>query len=190
MKGTPRKRFAGATLVVGTLFVLALAVMMVRCPAGAEENLGEHNVVTDYGNYKYVTYLYPNLNQAFYLPKDYEVRFDVHNCKFYKLEYYEHVGDSRDEIKYGIEAQAPLYVTLNFDISFYTPRGELIQTHKQIMPNWWFCVPHNSTSLEYDRMQIRIRNHTKYVRDFRFIVMDPVDPVKGTPIPPGRDIHL
>lgn len=190
MKGTPRKSLAGWTLVASTLFVLALAVMMMRSPARAEENLGEHSFVTDVGNYKYVTYLYPNLNQAFYLPRNYETRFDIHNSKFYKVEYYEHVGESRSELTTGISVNSPRFVTLAFEVSFYTPRGELIQTYRDLRPNWWLAVPHNTTSLEYDRLQVRVRNRSLHNRDFRFVTLDPVDAVKGTPIPPGRDIHL
>lgn len=190
MKGTSRKRFAGWTLVASTLVVLALAGGLMRSPAHAEENLGEHNIITDIGNYKYVTYLYPNLNQAFYLPKQYETRFDIHNSKFWKIEYYEVYGEGRSYMVPAIDMNSPQYVTLRFDVSFYTPRGELIHTYNQLRPNWWYAVPHNTTSLEYDRLQVRIRNRTRESRDFRFLVLDPVDPVKGTPIPPGRDIHL
>lgn len=191
MNGAPRRSFAGWTLVVSTLFVLGLTVMMMmRSPARAEENLGEHNVVTDIGNYKYVSYLYPNLNQAFYLPNNYETRFDIHNAKFWKIEYYEHVGEARAEVAPALQVNSPHMATLMLDVSFFTPRGELIYTYVGIRPNWWLTTPHNRTSLEYDRLQIRIRNHSRYNRDFRFVTLDPVDPVRGTPIPPGRDIHL
>lgn len=190
MKGTPRKRFAGWTLVASMLVLLALVAVVMRTPANAEENLGEHNVVTDIGNYKYVTYLYPNLNQAFYLPQKYETRFDIHNSKFWKVEYYETYGDTRASLAPAVNINAPEYVTLRFNVEFFTPRGELVHTFSGIRPNWWYAVPHNTTSLEYDRLQVRIRNMTRESRDFRFLTLDPVDPVKGTPIPPTRDIHL
>jgi hypothetical protein len=190
VKATPRKSLAGWTLVVSTVFVLALSAMMMRSPAQAEENLGEHSLVTEIGNYKYITYLYPNLNQAFYLPRNYETRFDIHNSKFWKLEYYEAFGEARAELVPALQMNSPRFVTLNLEVSFYTPRGELIQSYHGLHPNWWLTVPHNRTSLEYDRLQVRVRNYTLHSRDFRIVTMDPVDPVRGTPIPPGRDIHL
>ncbi|NDD30304.1 MAG: hypothetical protein EB084_18760 [Proteobacteria bacterium] len=189
MKGTTRKRFAGWTLVISTMAMLALGGMLMRTPAQAEESLGEHSLITSLGNQKYAKYLYPNLNQAFYLPKQYETRFDIHNAKFFQIEYYDVIGNY-PSLKFNVDVNQPEYLQMHCDVSFYNPRGELIHRFANISPNRWLSLPHNLTSLEYDRLQVRIRNHGQSNLDFRFVTLDPVDPVKGTPIPPTRDIHL
>jgi hypothetical protein len=81
-------------------------------------------------------------------------------------------------------------IHMDMDVSFYTPRGELIKTLRPIRPNWWVSVPHNKVSLEYDRLQVRVRNYSKFNRDVRFHLLDPVDAVKGTPIPGPRDVDI
>lgn len=184
------KKFASFMVLAAALVTLGVSIVAIGLPARAEENLGDHDVITELGHYKYTTFLYPNLSQAFYLPPKYETRFDIHNGKFWKVEYYEWIGEERSPLLTGIRQEPNRDVHLRFDLAFYTPRGELIQRLNLFRPNWWYSLPHNKVSLEYDRLQVRIRNHTVGNRDFRFVVLDPVDPVKGTPIPPARDIHL
>jgi hypothetical protein len=168
------------------------AVVAFKAPARAEENLGEKAFRTENaGSYTYNVYMYPNLNQGFYLPDNYETRFDIHNGKFWMLEYHEFQAEDRAPFFDAIQIQTPKAVELRCTIAFYTPRGELIKdTGDRIRPNWFYTTPMNRTSLEYDRLEVRIRNHSHFNRDLRFVVMDPVDAVRGTPVPQNRETHL
>jgi len=174
------------------LFTAALVVMARLAPANAEESLGEHLFVTDVGSRKYQLFLYPNLSQEFYLPVNYETRFDVHNFKFWQIEFYELIGPDRAAPpQYNIRQDVIHQLRLDLELSVYTPRGELIDRQRLFRPNWWFTLNHSRTSMEYDRLQVRIRNFSRASRDIRFLALDPVDPVRGTPIPnTRRDIHI
>jgi hypothetical protein len=50
-----------------------------------------------------------------------------------------------------------------------------------------FCVPHTNNTLLYDTIKVKIQNYSGHNKDFKFIIYDPKDPVKGTPIPPAKD---
>lgn len=180
-----------AGLILAIMLLLAGLAIFPTDQAKAEENLGEHSFVTEIGGYKYGTYLYPNLNQAFWLPNNFETRFDIHNGKFFKIEYLEWIGPERSLVTPGIRQEPLRCIDLKMTLEFFNPRGERIAPPwDYVRPNWWHAIPHGQTSLEYDRLQVRLRNHSLASRDLRFVVLDPVDPVKGTPTPTRRDIHI
>lgn len=194
MKRISSNKLAGslilAVFLAVFLVVVAYGLSGLAQPARAEESLGEHSFYTEVGTEKYTMYLYPNLNQAFYVPDSYETRFDIHNAKFWKIEYREVLGPVRALLKTGIRQEPEHAISLEMDVAFYTPRGERFHTESRVRPNWWLSIPHGRNSLEYDRLQVRIRNHSGANRDFRFVTLDPVDPVRGTPIPTRRDVHI
>jgi hypothetical protein len=185
------KRIKSSLLVGAAVATLAIGTTLCG-PAKAEESLGESNAraCTELAPQRYETLVYPNTNQAFYLADKHEVRFDIKNSKFFKIEYADFRDGNRGNGTAGFDPERLYCLTLQMEVEFFNPRGERVAKLENIRPNWWIAVPHSDTSMEYDRLQVRIRNHSGNVRDFRFISQTPVAPVKGTPIPVRHDIDI
>jgi len=165
-------------LALGFSMVAIAVIIMVSLPARAEEDMGENAVVTDMrGVNRYHWWFYPTSHAFFALPNNYETRFDVHNGLFWELFYREFKSDYR-----AMSGDLDV-VHMQIDVSFYTPRGEFIGKYDRIEPNYLYSIPHNKKSFEFDRLQVKVENHSRFNREVRFVVVDGADEIKGTPIP-------
>lgn len=162
------------TLIFVFAFVLVAGMMSTAC---AEEPT-ESTKIIDYGKFyqTYNEYHYPKGGRMFYLPRYHEVKFDVHNGKFFTLAYWPY--------RYlNITTPAELN-NVNYKVFYYTPTGKLfgIRRIRYLDYNRYHSIPHNDRSPNYERLILRIQNNTPYNKDFMVKILDPVDPVKGTPI--------
>lgn len=159
-------------LVAAFVFIAALTE-----PASAEEPAVVNSFFDEgkqFGTYN--EYHYPSGNRMFYLPRRHEVKFDIHNGKFFQIRYWPH--------HYNTITGATEEADSDYKVYFYTPTGQLfaIRRIKFLDYGRYHSIPHNDRSSNYERLIIKIQNNTEYNKDFVFKVLDPVDPVQGTPI--------
>lgn len=157
-------------LVVSCLMVLSMILFFSRSILAQEEKLFHSPVDT----YRYTVYSYPAGESYFYLPSNYQVKFDAHNGKFFMIKYDEWVCDG----------------FLRLEILFYTPNDELFGRVFVEKAYIGHCIPHKhnpDNTLKYDSIKIKIVNHSGHNKDFKFIIYDPTNPVKGHPVPLPKD---
>jgi len=155
--------------------LVALSFIMAGV-ARAEEPTAVNSIIEDKVYQTYNEYNYPAGNRMFYLPRWHEVKFDIHNGKFFQIKYFSH--HTRDIPEFSEES------AFDCKVYFYTPTGDLfaIRRLKTLDKNRFISIPHNDRSPNYERLIIRIENNTDYNKDILFKVIDPVEPVRGTPI--------
>ncbi|MDQ7822956.1 MAG: hypothetical protein RDV48_09205 [Candidatus Eremiobacteraeota bacterium] len=157
------KRFTAIAL----LAVCAFIVMFAGQAWAQDEKLFH----TPADTHRYNVYHYPTGQSYFYLPHEFETKFDSNNGKFFQIEYNEFFCD-------------PL---INLEIYFYTPNNTLFGKVRVRQAYKSFCVPHTNNTLLYDNIKVKIRNYSGHNKDFKFVIFDPKEPVKGVPIPPAKD---
>ncbi len=159
-------------LVVMVLFAMVFSLCAV---ARAEEPDHTNVLIETQPIETYNEYHYPSGGRLFYLPRYHEVKFDVHNGKFFMIRHFTH----HDRF-------VPIDRELEFDckVFFYTPNGKLfgVRRVRGLDQNRYISIPHNERSTNYDRIIVKIQNVTDTNKDILFKVLDPVDPVVGTPI--------
>lgn len=167
MKGTIK------TLLMVTVLV-ALVLMMAQV-VRAEEPENTNALVEERVYQNYNEYQYPAGNRMFYLPRWHEVKFDIHNGKFFQIKSYPHHQKDLPGIE-ELEFDATVY--------FYTPAGDLfgVRRIQKLDRNRYHSIPHSDRSPNYQRLIVKIQNNQDYNKDFLFKVLDPVDPVRGTPM--------
>jgi hypothetical protein len=166
-----------ASLVVAVLVSMLLIMTSV---ARAEEPARVNSLIEDRIVQTYAEYHYPAGGRMFYLPRQHEVKFDVHNGKFFEVGYLPHYGGG---VPMEVEEK-----NFNLRVSFYTPDGVLfgVSTLGALDKNRFMSIPHNECSPLYDRLIVKVQNRTRHNKDVMFKVLDPVNPVLGTPIKNGR----
>ena len=155
------------------LVFVALGLLLQALPVRAEEPSDVFSVYSDRELSKYDIYSYPTGIKQFYLPRNHEVKFDIHNGKFFKIEYWTFIHVVTRE------------TDLDLNVDFYEPTGKFIATVRifELTQNKAISIPHNANSVNYDRLVVIVKNRSNSQnKDFKFVVMDPVDPVKGVPI--------
>ncbi len=161
--------------LIALILLVAVAFLMTGI-ARAEEPSSVGSVIEEKVYQTYNEYVYPTGNRMFYLPRWHEVKFDCHNGKFFQLKYYSyHMRELPEINEEG---------TFDCKVYFYTPTGQLfgIRRVKDLDKNRYISIPHNDRSPNYERLIVRIENNTDLNKDFNFKVIDPVDPVMGTPM--------
>jgi len=151
-----------------TLLVAVAFVMVLTGQAFAQDEKLFHTPVD---TIRYNTYIYPTGESYFYLPHEFETKFDSNNGKFFMVKYDEFMCDPR----------------LNLEVYFYTPNNVLFGKVRVQQAYKSFCVPHTNNTLLYDNIKVKIRNYSGHNKDFKFVIYDPKEPVKGVPIPPAKD---
>jgi len=160
------------------VFVMALVLFAGMVSNAYAEEPTESSQLIDQGKVyqTYNEYHYPKGGRMFYLPRYHEVKFDIHNGKFFNLAYW--------PFRYmNITTYSELNA-VNYKVFFYTPTGKLfgIRRISYLDYNRYHSIPHNDRSTNYERLIVKIQNETPYNKDFMVKILDPVDPVKGTPI--------
>lgn len=143
----------------------------------AEEPVSTSSLVDEgqiFGAYN--EYQYPSGNRMFYLPRRHEVKFDIHNGAYFMIRYWPTFYQT-------IPTSEELWSS-DYKVFFYTPTGKLfgIRRIKNLDYDRYHSIPHNDRSPNYERLIVKVQNNTEYNKDFLLKVLDPVDPVKGTPI--------
>ncbi len=163
---------AKVSLAVLMLFAL---VVMANGMAFAEEPDNVNVLIEEQVHQTYKEYHYPQGNRMFYLPRWHEVKFDVHNGKFFLVKYLPHHNRYLES-----SAEEDFKAT----VFFYSPMGELFGQRRitNLEKNRYHSVPHNDRSPHYERLIVKIQNNQNFNKDFKFYVLDPVDPVMGTPM--------
>jgi len=161
------KRVKGSVLAITLLVGVAFVLFLAGNGVAQEEKLFPTPVDT----VRYNVYHYPTGESYFYLPHEFETKFDSNNGKFFMIQYDEFMCDPR----------------LNIEIYFYTPNNSLFGKVRVRQAYKMFCIPHTNNTLLYDSIKVKIRNYSGHNKDFKFVIYDPKDPVKGTPIPPPKD---
>jgi hypothetical protein len=161
------KNMRGSVLAITVLLVAALTVLLIGKVIAQEEQLYHTPVDT----LRYNVYTYPTGESYFYLPHEFEKKFDCQNGKFFMIKYDEFHCDPN----------------LNLEVYFYTPNNTLFGKVRVRQSYKMFCVPHTNNTLLYDTIKVKIQNYSGHNKDFKFMIYDPKDPVKGTPIPPAKD---
>jgi hypothetical protein len=158
------------------LAVLVSMMFVMTQVARAEEPARVNSVIGERIYQTYAEYHYPTGGRMFYLPRFHEVKFDVHNGKFFEVFYVPHYG--------GGIPQEHEEKTFDLRVSFYTPDGELFAVRRlgALDKNRFTTIPHNECSPVYDRLIVKLENRTNSNKDVMFKVLDPVNPVLGTPI--------
>lgn len=167
------KSFLMLALVVVVAFIMITAMTAV---ARAEEPTDVNSVVEDRIYNTYNEYSYPTGNTMFYLPRRHEVKFDIHNGKFFQVFYLPQHNNTITTYK---ELSA-----VEYKVFFFTPVGKLFGIRKVsfLDYNRYHSIPHDDRSPNYERLIVKIQNNTEFNKNFCFKVLDPVEPVKGTPI--------
>jgi hypothetical protein len=161
------KKMKGSALAITVLVVAAVCVLLIGRVIAQEERLYHTPVDT----LRYNVYTYPTGESYFYLPHEFEKKFDCKNGKFFMIKY--------DEFH--------CHPGLNLEVYFYTPNNTLFGKVRVQQAYKMFCVPHTNNTLLYDTIKVKIQNYSGHNKDFKFQIYDPKDPVKGTPIPPAKD---
>ena len=161
------------------VLIFAFAFVMVTALSGiarAEEPVNVNSLVEERVYSTYNEYHYPSGNTMFYLPRRHEVKFDIHNGKFFQIGFVPHVYNT-------ITTEKELG-NVEYKVFFYTPVGKLfgIRKIRFLDYNRYHSVPHNDRSPNYERLIVKVQNNTEYNKDFMFKILDPVEPVRGTPI--------
>jgi hypothetical protein len=165
-----------------TVAVIMLVAMMfvMTSVTRAEEPASVNSVIDDRIQQTYAEYQYPTGGRMFNMPRWHEVRFDVHNGKFFQIYHLPFYGEGtplEQEEKY-----------FSMRVSFYTPDGQLfaVRDLRWLDKNRYISIPHNPCSPLVDRLIVNIQNRTNFNKDISFRVLDPVNPVLGTPMVDGR----
>lgn len=161
---------------VATMTILMLLFAFLANAAFAETPARMSNIIEEKVYQTYNEYQYPSGSRMFYLPRWHEVKFDIHNGKFFQIRTYPHYGGDVPDVK----------EEANFDckVFFYTPTGQLfgIRRIKLLDKNRYHSIPHNDRSPNYERLIVKVQNNVDFNKDFAFKVLDPIDPVRGTPM--------
>jgi len=168
MKETAKKTLV-VVILLATIFVAASATF-------AEEPENVNQLIEDRVYQVYNEYQYPSGSRMFYLPRWHEVKFDIHNGKFFEVKYFSHHHQDLPDVKEEESFDCNVY--------FYTPTGKLfgVRRIKMLDKNRYHSIPHDDRSPNYERLIVKVQNNTDFNKDFIFKVLDPVDAVKGTPI--------
>jgi L-rhamnose mutarotase len=167
------------TGILTVALMFAAAFMMFVAMSGtaqAEEPTYVNSLYDDKLYETYNEYHYPSGNRMFFLARRHEVKFDIHNGKFFQIGFW---PSYHATVSGASEVQCS-----DYSVYFYTPTGKLfgIRRIKNLEYNRYHSIPHDDRSLNYDRLIVKVQNNTEYNKDFVFKVMDPVDAIKGTPI--------
>lgn len=161
-------KYLKCSVLVVVLLVMAAFVVFLTGRGFAQEEKLFHSPVD---THRYNVYHYPTGNSYFYLPNEFETKFDSNNGKFFMIQYDEFLC-------------AP---GINLEIYFYTPNNVLFGKVRVRQSYKVFCVPHVNNTLLYDSIKIKIKNYSGHNKDFKFVIYDPKDPVKGVPSAPQKD---
>lgn len=172
---TMRRQKALFSLILLAGFV-ALLILATAGGAYSEEPSETQRLLDEKEINALNEYHYPAGNRTFYLPRYHEVKFDVHNGKYFLVRHIHYQGADISDIK---ELQDNHYT-----VYFYTPLGKLfaIRRINSLDLNRYHSIPHDARTPNYSRLIVKVQNNTDYNKDISFRVMETINPVKGTPI--------
>ena len=164
--------------IIKTAFVVMVLVgmLLVMNSAVWAEDPDHTNVLIEVQPFNsYNEYHYPSGGRLFYLPRWHEVKFDVHNGKFFMIAHYPHHDRHLPQDR---------ELELDCKVFFYTPNGKLfgVRRIKNLDKNRYHSIPHNDRSPNYDRLIVKVQNNCDTNKDVKLRILDPIDPVRGTPM--------
>lgn len=166
------KRIVKTALAVVLLVGMLLAVQGI---ARAEEPDHTNTLIESAPFNSYNEYRYPSGTRLFYLPRYHEVKFDIHNGKFFQIHHFPHTDRYLPQNR---------ELELDCKVFFYTPNGKLfgVRRVRNLDKNRYLSIPHNDRSPNFDRLIVKVQNNVDTNKDIKFMVLDPVESVRGTPI--------
>lgn len=157
------KRFAVLSFLIAGLFIAA------TCGAFAQEK-GYHSPGT---TQQYNKTVYPEGNNYFYLPNRFETEvFEVENGKFFGIDYYEYFTVPK----------------CDYEVIFYTPCGVEFGRTRLFSTNGTFSVPHKANTLIPEKIKVKVINHARDNKDFKFVMYTPSNAVKGVPTAKAKHV--
>lgn len=151
--------------IISILFIFALIILFANT-VYAEEQLDDVNIVTDMGIFKYHVFSYPSMGEQFYLFGNSQISFKVANGEYFWID-------------------MPFTYTMNtdrhIDIFFYNPDGEYLGSFGDIRINSRHNIPRNNE--DYEFIEVKLVNHSKEGRHFRFFVWQGIEEIIGVPAP-------
>ncbi len=151
-----------------------LAAFMCVVPNSGAFAQTEINYFTPEQVVKYNVYEYPSPDSYFYLPNNFQTEFTITNGKFFMIENHDFLSDRKIDI----------------DVYFYSHCDTLmgkVRIREGSMVHR-ISIPHKPNTLECKELKVKIVNRTSTNKDFKFLVFEPVNAVKGVPTPNSKYI--